>query len=208
MSAYDPGELSRREELARLVTEMPDRYRALVLMATWCALRFGELTELDRHDVQLADDDASGWLHARRAVAWSTPHTQVVTTPKSNAGIRDVAIPPHLIPMLRAHIALYAMLGPRRAGVPNTESKHMHHGSLYKVFKRARGAIGRPTFAPRPPPHGRHHGCSSWRDHARTHGSPRSLDSAGSPDLPKHAAADRQADLAVRLSAMAPGELR
>lgn len=74
------------EELAHLVAEMPERYRALVVTATWCALRFGELTELRRHDVQLADDDSSGWLHVRRAVTWPTPHTPVVTTPKSNAG--------------------------------------------------------------------------------------------------------------------------
>jgi hypothetical protein len=49
------------DELANLVTELPDRYRALILTAAWCALRFGELTELRQHDVQLADDDSSGY---------------------------------------------------------------------------------------------------------------------------------------------------
>jgi len=47
----------------------------MVHLATWCALRFGELTELRRHDVVLArpspDADATeGLLHVRRAVTW------------------------------------------------------------------------------------------------------------------------------------------
>lgn len=37
---------------------MPERYRAILLVAAWCGLRFGELTELRRGDVDL--DDAAG----------------------------------------------------------------------------------------------------------------------------------------------------
>lgn len=194
------------EELAQIVTEMPDRYRALVLMATWCALRFGELTELRQHDVQLADDDTSGWLHVRRAVTWPTPHTPVVTTPKSNAGIRDVAIPPHLIPMLRAHIALYSMPGPDGLVFPNTEGNHMHHGSMYKVFKRARKAIGRPDLRFHDL---RHTGATMAAQAGATmrelmdrlgHSTPQAA------LIYQHAAADRQAELAARLSAMAAGQ--
>ncbi|WP_432420860.1 phage integrase central domain-containing protein [Nocardia brasiliensis] len=38
-------------ELEALTLAMPTRYRAMVLLAAWCALRFGELTELRRCDV-------------------------------------------------------------------------------------------------------------------------------------------------------------
>lgn len=169
------------DELADLIAELPDRYRALIMTAAWCALRFGELTELRQHDVQLAPGDSSGWLHVRRAVIWPTPHTPVVSTPKSEAGIRDVAIPPHLIPMLRAHIALYAVPGPDGLVFPNTEGNHMHHGSLYKVFKRARKAIGRPDL----------------RFHDLRH--------TGATMAAQHAAASRQTELASRLSEMATG---
>ncbi|WKV16767.1 hypothetical protein LP422_24155 [Janibacter limosus] len=36
------------DELEVLVTEMPAKYRALVLIGSWCGLRFGEMAELRR----------------------------------------------------------------------------------------------------------------------------------------------------------------
>ena len=195
------------DELTRLVAELPDRYRMLALTAAWCALRFGELTELRQSDLDLADDDGSGWIRIRRAVSWPTPHTPVVSTPKSFAGIRDVAIPPHLVPLLRAHIQRYAMPGPDGLLFPNTEGQHMHHGSMYKVFKRARKAIGRPDLRFHDL---RHTGATMAAQAGATmrelmdrlgHSTPQAA------LIYQHAAADRQADLAARLSAMAAGEL-
>lgn len=81
------------DELEALVREMPAKYRAMTLLAAWCALRFGELTELRRKDLDLKN----GVIHVRRAVAW-VDGKPVIGTPKSAAGIRDVAIPPHLLP--------------------------------------------------------------------------------------------------------------
>ena len=40
-------------ELEVIVTAMPPRYRLMVLLAAWCQLRFGELTELRRADIDL-----------------------------------------------------------------------------------------------------------------------------------------------------------
>src|SRR5258705_76750 len=37
-------------ELEALVKALPERYRLMVLLAAWCALRFGELAELRRAD--------------------------------------------------------------------------------------------------------------------------------------------------------------
>ena len=191
------------EQLANLVTELPERYRVLILTAAWCALRFGELTELRRHDVELASDDTSGWLHVRRAVTWPTAHTPVVSTPKSAAGVRDVAIPPHLVPLLRAQIDEYAMPGPDGLIFPNTEGKHMHHGSLYKVFKNARAAIGRPDLRFHDL---RHTGATMAAQAGATmrelmdrlgHSTPQAA------LIYQHAASDRQAAIAFRLSEMA-----
>lgn len=194
------------DELSGLVAELPDRYRMLALTAAWCALRFGELTELRRHDIELADDDGTGWIHIRRAVSWPTPHTPVVSTPKSFAGIRDVAIPPHLVPLLRAHIERYAVPGDDGLIFPNTEGQHMHHGSMYKVFKRARKAIGRPDLRFHDL---RHTGATMAAQAGATmrelmdrlgHSTPQAA------LIYQHAAADRQAELAARLSAMALSE--
>ena len=70
-------------------------------VGVWCALRFGETVELRRGDIDLSrrgdPGPPRGGAHQRRATS--------VTTPKSDAGMRDVAIPPHIIPLIEAHLA-------------------------------------------------------------------------------------------------------
>lgn len=128
------------EELAAIVDAMPQpRYKVMVLIAAWCGLRFGELTELRRKDV----DVKNGVLRVRRAVVHTRDGRVVVGDPKSDAGIRDVAIPPHLLPTVRDHVRGMppeALLFPARTG------GHMQLSSLYKVFRRARAAAGRPDL--------------------------------------------------------------
>ena len=51
-------------ELEVIVAELPDRYGLMVLLASWCALRFGELIELRRYDI----DVKAGKIMVRRAV--------------------------------------------------------------------------------------------------------------------------------------------
>lgn len=41
------------DELKTIVEELPDRYKLMALLASWCAMRFGELTDLRRGDVDL-----------------------------------------------------------------------------------------------------------------------------------------------------------
>ena len=46
-----------------MVEAMPERRRLLLLLATWCALRSGELRELRRSDIELGRDE--GWRRLR-----------------------------------------------------------------------------------------------------------------------------------------------
>ncbi|MDQ6526880.1 site-specific integrase [Nocardioides sp. LHD-245] len=94
-------------ELEQIVGAMPDRHRLMVLLASWCALRFGELAELRRKDV----DTRAGVLHVRRGVVRSKSAGVVTKAPKSDAGVRDVAIPPHVLPMVRAHLLEHTAAG-------------------------------------------------------------------------------------------------
>jgi integrase len=127
-------------ELETIVTTVPQRYRLMVLLAAWCAMRFGELTELRRSDLDLKN----GTIKIRRAVVW-VDGAAVVGQPKSDAGVRDVAIPPHLMPAVREHLKAMAMTGRDAllfpaAGDPRT---HMRPATLTKVYYRARKAAGR-----------------------------------------------------------------
>lgn len=128
-------------ELETLVAHLPARYRLMVLLAAWCALRFGELTELRRSDV----DVKNGVLRVRRGVVTTRAKGRVIKDPKSDAGKRDVNIPPHLMPLVKAHLRDHvavdrdALLFPS-AGDPNA---HMALSTLYKVYRPARKAAGR-----------------------------------------------------------------
>jgi integrase len=55
------------EELEVIVEAMPDRFRALVLLCAWCALRSGEVLELRRRDL----DVAAGTVRVVRALPGS-----------------------------------------------------------------------------------------------------------------------------------------
>jgi len=130
------------DELATIAARMPVKYRPLVMLASWCALRFGETAELRRSDLDLR----RGIIHVRRGVV-RADGGRVVGTPKSDAGSRDVAIPPHIVPMLRDHLEAMpirgrdALLFPAGDGV-----SHLAPSTLYKVFYPARKAAGRPDL--------------------------------------------------------------
>lgn len=128
-------------ELEAITAAMPARYQAMILLAAWCGLRFGELTELRRSDLDL---DA-GVIHVRRGVVRIAGGYQV-KGPKSEAGRRDVTIPPHLIPAVADHLAEH--VAPARDALifPAAGGQHMAPASLYRVFYPAREAAGRPDL--------------------------------------------------------------
>ncbi len=128
-------------EIAALVDAMPPKYRAMTLLAAWCGLRFGELTELRRQDVDLKN----GMLHVRRGVV-RVHGEAVVGTPKSAAGIRDVAVPPHLLPGVEQHLAEHAQPGRDGLLFPALQGGHLSPTALYTVFHPARETAGRPDL--------------------------------------------------------------
>jgi integrase len=113
-------------ELEVLVTNTPDKHRLLVLLAAWCGMRFSELTELRRRDVDLKNSQ----IMVRRAVV-HVKGEAIVGTPKSDAGIRDVAIPPHLMAMMKSHIAEHAQFGRDGLLFPSPNGGHLAPSSLY-----------------------------------------------------------------------------
>jgi integrase len=146
------------DEIATITHETPAQYQLMVLLAAWCALRFGELTELRRRDIivvqpteeQLAKAEASseeppeayGVVRVERAVV-RTEEGFSVTTPKSDAGRRDVAIPPHLLPAIKAHLQTHVGAGRDSLLFPAIQGGHMAPASLYRHFYKARSAAKR-----------------------------------------------------------------
>jgi integrase len=128
-------------ELGKLAEAMPARYRLMVLLAAWCALRFGELAELRRSDI----DVKNAVVHVRRGVI-SGDAGRVVKGPKSEAGRRDVNIPPHLMPAVRDHLSGYVAAGRDALMFPASRGGQMAHSSLCAMYYPARKAAGRPDL--------------------------------------------------------------
>jgi integrase len=187
-------------ELETLVAAMPPRYRLMTLLAAWCGLRFGELAELRRSDI----DVRNGVIRIRRGVV-RVDGQVLVGAPKSDAGIRDVAIPPHLMPAVREHLRTH--IGGGRDGLlfPAKHGGHLAPATLYKVFYPAREAAGRPDLAWH---HLRHTGAVLAASTGATlaelmarlgHSTP------GAALRYQHAAQGRDAQIAAALSALAAG---
>lgn len=185
------------EELETIVDELPERYKLMALLAAWCAMRFGELAELRRGDLDLRNNR----VKIRRGVV-RVDGGFVVGTPKTDAGIRDVAIPPHLVPMVKTHLSQHT--GPGRDALlfpaAGDENQHMAPATLYKVYYPARKAAGREDLRWHDL---RHTGAVLAAQTGATlaelmgrlgHSTP------GAAMRYQHAAADRDAEIARRLS--------
>jgi integrase len=136
-------------ELEALTAAMPERWRLLVLLASWCGLRFGELAELRRSDV----DMRTGVVHVRRAMVRVRANdgdeaklVKLVKGPKSDAGRRDVVIPPHLLPAVEDHLKRHAQVGAQGLLFPAAHGGHLVPSTLYGTFYPARVAAGRPDL--------------------------------------------------------------
>jgi integrase len=97
-------------EVLALADEVPAWYRAMILLTTFASLRFGEVTALERRDIDL---DA-GAVEVRRAFVEVRGKGLVAGPPKSRAGLRRVGLPRAVVAELRKHLAEYVQGSPRR----------------------------------------------------------------------------------------------
>lgn len=128
-------------EVEAIAAAMPDRYRAMIWLAAWCGLRYGEVTELRRGDLDL---DAQV-VRVRRGVV-KVRGSRVVDTPKSNAGIRDVAIPPHVVPLLDDHLRDHTAADSDALLFPSDQGSHLPTTTFYGWYYPARESAGRPDL--------------------------------------------------------------
>ena len=190
------------EELRVIVEELPDRYKLMALLAAWCAMRFGELAEVRRGDIDLRTNR----VKIRRGVV-RVDGEFIIGQPKSDAGVRDVAIPPHLMPLVKDHLSDHTAPGRDALLFPASadENSHMAPSTLYRVYYPAREVAGRKDLR--------------WHDLRHTGAVLAAQTGATLAELMgrlghttpgaamryQHAAADRDAEIARRLSELADG---
>jgi len=130
-------------EIEIITAKMPARLALAVTCASWLAMRLGEILELRRRDI---DIDA-GVVRIRRAVVRVGGQLQV-DTPKSEAGVRDIAIPPHLLDRFRVHLAEHTGAGADALLFPSSADRcrWLQAKALYVDYHRARAEAGRPDL--------------------------------------------------------------
>lgn len=148
-------------ELQKIVDAITPRYRAAVLLAAWSGVRYGELTELRRKDIELVKVDGvvqTIVVNVTRAVAHVTGQGFIIGRTKSEAGVRAIVLPPHVNDAILNHLREYvnpfpeALLFPAADGV-----SHLAQSAFYKHWNPARTAAKRPDL----PWHGlRHYGAT------------------------------------------------
>jgi integrase len=130
-------------EIEAITAKMPGRLQLAITCASWCAMRLGEVLELRRGDL---DIDA-GVVRIRRGLVRVGGRLQA-DTPKTDAGIRDVAIPPHLIERFRQHLFEHTRPGADSLLFPSPANPQRWHQAkeLYELYHAARAAAGRPDL--------------------------------------------------------------
>ena len=127
-------------ELEQVAQEVPEAYRVALPVAAWCGLRFGELIELRRKDVHDGERMVLKILRQATRVGKALE----IGPPKTEAGIRDVTVPPHVAEMLRAHMATRTGKGPEAFVFTTTRGQRLSTTAFTKAAKRGFAEVGKP----------------------------------------------------------------
>lgn len=122
-----------------LAEAVDPRWRVMILLATFTGLRLGELAGLTRRHVDLLH----GTVKVVQQVQELNDGSRVVVPPKTEAGRRTVAIPPHLLADLEAHLAAWAEPGTDGLLFPSPEGGPIRRSNFSRrVWQPACRAVG------------------------------------------------------------------
>src|SRR6266540_1982312 len=113
------------EQVSLLASKVPERYRALILVAAYGGLRWGELVNLRRRHVDLRRGTVQVVEQATELAGKFT-----VAPVKSEAGRRPVRLPGSVLAVLRGHLGQWA--GPGLDGLvfPAPQGGFLRHGNF------------------------------------------------------------------------------
>jgi integrase len=115
-------------EVVGLADAMPDRYGAMVLLATFASLRFGEVIALQRRDIDLTDT-----VRVRRTYVEVRGKGVQPGPPKSAAGLRTVSIAPSVVDAMRQHLDEYVAADPSALVFTGPRGGVLRRGNFRKL---------------------------------------------------------------------------
>ncbi|MEV7875556.1 tyrosine-type recombinase/integrase [Microbacterium sp. NPDC089188] len=147
-------------ELQRIVDHIMPRFKAAVILAAWTGVRYGELTELRRKDIDVVESDNGTAIvvNVSRGVTHVTGQGFVVGPTKSEAGVRSIVLPPHVNDVVLSHMREHVGQFPDSLLFPGADGAgHLGQSAFYRHWNPARVAAKRPDL----PWHGlRHYGAT------------------------------------------------
>jgi integrase len=128
--------------LLELLGQVPPRYRALVLLATFASLRFGELAGLRRGQLDLENCS----VHVVASTAETDDGRLIDDDPKSWAGRRRVSFPREIAPELRWHLERFAQVGTSGLVFVGPKGGRLRRSTFRRTWTKARTAVGLPDL--------------------------------------------------------------
>lgn len=128
-------------QVLALAEAVPPRYRAFILTATWSSARWGELVALTHDRLDLLH----GTMRIDRQFVELRGCRLELDTPKSDAGVRTVNLPPHLIPELEHHLSNFVPVDCPYV-FPNSKGEPIKRSSFRSVWLLARATAGLPNL--------------------------------------------------------------
>ena len=131
------------EQVDALAEAIEPRYRAMVLLATFCGLRLGELLALRRDRIDLG----KARVLVVEQVVELHDGTRTVGPPKTAAGRRTVAIPPHIVGDLEAHLSAFVGIDPDSLVFPAPDGGFVRKSNFHRrVWGPATARVGMAGF--------------------------------------------------------------
>lgn len=128
------------EELDIMVEGSNEHIRPLFLLAAWCQLRRAEILGLRRMDIDLLH----GTLSVQETRTQTMKRKEVVKEPKSRAGVRVLAIPPNIVPVLAAHLERHVGPEPTSRLLVGVDGVPLPYRAVDYHVRKARNEINRP----------------------------------------------------------------
>jgi integrase len=129
-------------EVEAIAAAIEPRYRVLVLLGAWSGLRWGELAGLSRQRV----DRLHGVVHVVESMIQLGGGKRFIGPPKSAAGRRSVAVPPHLWPEIEAHLDSYVGPDPTALVFTKESGVSLDRNNFHTMWRRATRAAGVPDY--------------------------------------------------------------
>jgi integrase len=129
-------------EVQALVDLMPESLKLVVLLATWCQLRRGEILGLRRCDIDILHKT----IRIEQSRIISRSGDSIVKSPKTSAGRRSLVAPSHVLTAAKRHLERFTAIEGDAFVFTTEAGEPLPAGILQRAWSTARSGIGRPDL--------------------------------------------------------------